>query len=45
MDLADLAPVDEDETYVKHLSLVVLGWVAITFFVALLMAAVIVFAT
>jgi hypothetical protein len=45
MDLADLAPVDEDETYVKHLSLVVLTWVAITFLVALLMAGAIVVAT
>lgn len=34
----EFIPVEDDDTYVKHLSLLILGWVVITMVVALLMA-------
>lgn len=30
----DIMPTEEDETYVKHVSLIVIGWVVVTFIVA-----------
>jgi hypothetical protein len=38
----DIIPVEDDETYTKHLSLLILGWVVITFIVAAIMAVIVI---
>jgi len=38
----ELMPTDDDETYVKHVSLIVIGWVLLTFIVAVGLALVVI---
>jgi hypothetical protein len=38
----DVVPVEDDDTYTKHLSLLILGWVVVTLVVAAIMAAIVI---
>jgi hypothetical protein len=38
----DVVPVEDDDTYTKHLSLLILGWVVVTMIVAIIMAVIVI---